>query len=216
MSLQKLSCGIKGVSAGLSLSCKTGTCDARRSSVRGGGGLSPGLPALESEGTNLQSSHSCTSPSLRLDSASRLGIQSPTILHRPSHNALHSPLPALQLAFPPLRRRSPRPPATSNTPELPQRRALTWRPVHCGLLRASFNSAHDATSTLAAVFGALASLPPDPAERGAMLCRTSYQQWHQQSKLSDWHIQPIWQISPALYQRLVTPSGRGNEDGRLE
>ena len=130
--------------------------------------------ALESMGTNLQSTHSCTSPSLRLDSASRLGIQSPTILHRPSHNALHSPLPALQLAFPPLRRRSPRPPATSNTPELPQRRALTWRPVHCGLLRASFNSAHDATSTLTAIFGALASLPPDPAERGAMPCRTSF------------------------------------------
>lgn len=131
--------------------------------------------ALESMGTNLQSTHFCTSPSFRLDSASRLGIQSPTILHRPSHNALHSPLPALQLAFPPLRRLSPRPPATSNTPEPPQSRALTWRPVHCGLLRASFNSAvHDATSTLAAVFGALASLPPDPAERGAMPCRTSF------------------------------------------
>ena len=102
------------------------------------------------------------------------GIQSPTILHRPSHSALHSPLPAPQLAFPALRRRSPRPPATYNTPELPQRRASTWRPVHCGLLRASFSPpVHDATSTLAAVFGALASLPPDPAERGAMPCRTS-------------------------------------------
>ena len=36
------------------------------------------------------------------------------------------------------------------------------------------------------------------------------------SKPSDWHIQPIWQILSALYQRLVTPSGRGNDDGRLE
>ena len=128
--------------------------------------------ALESMGTNLQSTHSCTSPSPRLDSASRLGIQSPTILHRPSHNALHSPLPALQLAFPSLGRRSPRPPATSETPELPQRRALTWRPVHWGLLRDSCNSAvHDAAATLAGVFGALASLPPDPAELDAIVAR---------------------------------------------
>ena len=36
------------------------------------------------------------------------------------------------------------------------------------------------------------------------------------SKLSEWHIQRIWQNLPALYQRLVTQSGRGNEDGRLE
>ena len=34
------------------------------------------------------------------------------------------------------------------------------------------------------------------------------------SKLSDWHIQPIWQILSALYRRLVTPSGRSNDDGR--
>ena len=112
----------------------------------------------------------------RVDSASRLGIQSPTILHRPSHSALHSPLPAPQLACPPLRRRSPRPPATYNTPELPHRRALTWRPVHCGLLRASFNSAvHDATSTLAAVFGALASQPSAPC-----LVELPSEHWHQQ------------------------------------
>ena len=37
------SCPCRSVSAGLSLSCKAGTCDARRSSVRGRGGLSPGL-----------------------------------------------------------------------------------------------------------------------------------------------------------------------------
>ena len=173
--------------------------------------------AIESRGRNLQCTHSCTSPSPRLDSASRLGIQSPTILHRPSHNAFHSPLPAPQLACPLLKRRSPRPPATSNTPELPQRRALTWRSVHCGLRRASFNSAvHDATSTLAAVFGALASQPSAPC-----LVELLSEQWHQQcrvlrdAKLSDC-IQTIWHISPALYQRLVTPSGRSNEDGRLE
>ena len=131
--------------------------------------------ALESMGTNFQSTHSCTSPSPKLDSASRLGIQSPTILHRPSHNASHSTLPAPQLACPPLRRRSPRPPATSNTPELPQRRALTWRPV----LRASFNSAvHDATSTLAAVFGALASQPSAPS-----LVELLSEQWHQQCRV---------------------------------
>ena len=135
--------------------------------------------ALESVGTNFHSTHSCTSPSPRLDSASRLGIQSQTILHRPSHSALHSPLPAPQLAFPPLRRRSPRPPVTSNTPELPQRRALTWRPVHCGLLRASFNSAvHDATSTRAAVFGALASQPSAPC-----LVELLSEQWHQQCRV---------------------------------
>ena len=107
------------------------------------------------------------------------GIQRSTILHRPSHNASHSPLPAPQLAFPPLRRRSPRPPATSNTPELPQRRALTWRPVHSGLLRASFNSAvHGATSTLAAVFGALASQPSAPC-----LVELLSEQWHQQCRV---------------------------------
>ena len=128
--------------------------------------------ALESMGTNFQSTHSCTSPSPRLDSGSRLGIQSQTILHRPSHDALHSPLAALQAPLPPLRRRSPRPPATSNTPELPQRRALTWRPV----LRASFSPAvHDATSTLAAVFGALASQPSAPS-----LVELLSEQWHQQ------------------------------------
>ena len=89
-----------------------------------------------------------------------------------------SPLPALQLACPPLRRRSPRA-ATSNTPQLPQRRALTWRPVHRGLLRASFNSAvHDATSTLAAVFGALASQPSAP-----WVVELLSEQWHQQCRV---------------------------------
>ena len=133
--------------------------------------------ALESRGTNLQSTHSCTSPSPRLDSASRLWHPEPDDPSPSVPQCL-----ALAFASPSACLSAPQTTVAETTCHIQQKRALTWRPVRCGLLRASFNSAvHDATSTLAAVFGALASQPSAP-----FLVELLAEQWHQQCRvLSD-------------------------------
>ena len=172
--------------------------------------------ALESMGTNLQSTHSCTSPSPRLDSASRLGIQSPTILHRPSQNALHSPLPALQLAFPSLGRRSPRPSATSKNTRTATETRFDLAPCplgsppcflqlcrtrrRCNAGSSLRGTCKSASRSRRARRHALSNFFPNSGISNVACCAMP-------SKRSDWHIQPISQISTAMYQRLVTSSG---------